>query len=124
MSDADKHIRVCLESIMEAIEATSAAIPLGLCPAPSVTAVIPIDLINNARAWLDARLNNQLLDDDPRLKSLCKVGEGKQCCRWLARGPRGYFCAKFDPAIADAIRERAEAGQLGALGDNCPGLTP
>jgi hypothetical protein len=69
-------------------------------------------------------MNNQLLDNDPRLKDLCKVGSGELCCRWLARGGSGYFCAKFDPAIADAIRERAAAGELGALGDNCPGLTP
>jgi hypothetical protein len=67
---------------------------------------------------------NQLPDDDPRLNALCRIGEGKDCCRWLARGPRGYFCAKLDPTIAPAIAERFEAGQMAAQGDNCEGLQP
>jgi hypothetical protein len=47
-------IRTSLVATLEAIESTQAAIPLTLCPAPSVTAVIPIELVNNARAWLQA----------------------------------------------------------------------
>jgi len=68
--------------------------------------------------------NNHLPDDDPRLKSLCRIGEGKLCCRWLARGGKGYFCAKLDPEIRAWIEQESAAGRVGAQGDNCDGLTP
>lgn len=66
-------------------------------------------------------MSNQL-ENDRRLKSLCRVGEGERCCRWLARGWNGYFCAKLDRGVAPYIAERFAAGTLGAKGDNCPGL--
>jgi hypothetical protein len=47
-------IRTALETIVDTIEETQAAIPLTLCPAPSVTAVIPVELVHNAQAWLQA----------------------------------------------------------------------
>lgn len=68
-------------------------------------------------------MSNQLADGDPRLQSLCKIGAGAECCRWLARGGTGYFCAKFDPDLARQIAERFEAGEMRAKGDNCPGLS-
>jgi hypothetical protein len=45
-------IRTALKTIVDAIEETRAAIPQTLFPTPSVTAVIPIELVNNAHAWL------------------------------------------------------------------------
>jgi hypothetical protein len=68
--------------------------------------------------------SNRLADGDPRLKSLCKLGLGVQCCRWLARDGDGCFCAKFDPDMAPHIAKRFASGEMGAQGDNCPGLTP
>jgi hypothetical protein len=69
-------------------------------------------------------MSNRLCDSDPRLKSLCRAGEGERCCRWLARGGAGFFCAKLDQDIAPFIDERHAAGILGAKGDHCPGLPP
>lgn len=69
-------------------------------------------------------MSNLLSDDDPRLESLCKKGAGAECCRWLSRGGKGFFCAKLDFAIARYIEEQFAAGRMNAQGDNCPGLAP
>lgn len=67
---------------------------------------------------------NRLSNEDPRLISLCRMGQGERCCRWLARGRAGYFCAKLDVEIARWIQARFDSGEMGACGDNCPGLAP
>lgn len=67
-------------------------------------------------------MSNRLPDSDPRLKSLCHVGDGENCCRWLARASRGFFCAKLDTDLAPLIEQRFADGSLRARGDHCPGL--
>lgn len=69
-------------------------------------------------------MSNLLADSDPRLQSLCHLGEGEQCCRWLARGPRGFFCAKLETDLAPYIAQSFADGYLRARGDHCPGLPP
>lgn len=52
------------------------------------------------------------------LKTICKLGEGKACCRYLYIGP-GFNCAKIEPGMKATID--AEAHRMNAQGDNCEG---
>src|SRR5207237_8250984 len=62
--------------------------------------------------------------DESRARDVCLVGGGERSCRWLGRGPVGYMCLKHDPSLNGIIRQRFEAGEMGAKGDNCDGLWP
>lgn len=53
------------------------------------------------------------------VNEVCKLGQGPACCAFLTMR-NGFECAKGTP-IEAAIRERLEAGTMGAKGDNCPG---
>ena len=49
---------------------------------------------------------------------VCKIGEGKDCCRFLVAGHNGLECAKgteFENII------NARRGEMTAQGDNCDG---
>jgi hypothetical protein len=64
--------------------------------------------------------------DWQHIQAVCKIGKGKECCRYLAighsttLGAAGWSCEKHSNmrAILDA---RVAAGKHRARGDNCPG---
>lgn len=61
-----------------------------------------------------------MADDFPALsyiKTVCRIGQGAACCRYLTMGPGGWRCEKLTTlrATLDA------ANHMVARGDNCPG---
>ena len=59
------------------------------------------------------------MKEDGHLKSVCKIGQGAQCCRYLTGNPADFKCAKTNGMKA-AIDARAE--KMKSKGDNCPGM--
>jgi hypothetical protein len=57
-----------------------------------------------------------------RLKEICKLGQGAECCRYLVIDQVGIHCAKFDVRLSDQIHARIARGLMTAVGDNCPGI--
>jgi hypothetical protein len=63
-----------------------------------------------------------LIPDDT-LHSICKIGQGKACCRYVIAGPGGIECAKHTD-LRNLLDKRVAAGTFVAQGDNCAGLKP
>jgi len=57
---------------------------------------------------------------DETLKNICKIGQGDECCRYLACGADGFECLKHTP-IAKILDSRVETGTMSARGNNCEG---
>jgi hypothetical protein len=53
-------------------------------------------------------------------KTVCKVGQGRECCRYLTCGPNGWSCEKHT-ALGRTLDKRVEEKSIGARGDNCLG---
>jgi hypothetical protein len=58
------------------------------------------------------------------LYDVCKLGHGKEACRYLVIDMKGFACGKLSEPVASAISSRIAEGTLNALGDNCEGLPP
>ena len=58
--------------------------------------------------------------DDEKLKTVCKIGQGKDCCRYLACGTKGFECMK-NTYLAKLLDSRVKACTMTAQGDNCDG---
>lgn len=56
-----------------------------------------------------------------RAGTVCHIGEGALCCRYLAGGPNGLECLKHT-SLALELDLRASLGTMVARGDNCEGL--
>jgi len=56
--------------------------------------------------------------DKETAKNLCKLGKGKECCRYLMCGKSGLECAKNTP-FALIIDKKVRSGVFFAQGDNC-----
>lgn len=66
-------------------------------------------------------MNTRDLIPEHHVTLACRPGTAA-CCAFLASaGPPNYFCAKGDPSLARVIRQRLEAGEMNARGDNCGG---
>jgi hypothetical protein len=57
---------------------------------------------------------------DTHAKEVCKLGQGAACCRYLTMGPRGWSCEKHGD-LRYYIDDRANAGKMTAVSDNCDG---
>jgi len=56
------------------------------------------------------------------IKSVCKMGAGGgQCCRYLTMGSAGFECANLEPEMKELLDQRADSGQMNAIGKNCNG---
>jgi hypothetical protein len=51
----------------------------------------------------------------------CKVGQDKECCRYITVGANGFDCEKLGP-LKSTFDLRVEVGYMNAQGDNCDGL--
>lgn len=58
--------------------------------------------------------------NDEKVKNVCKVGQGQDCCRYLAVGGDGFECLK-NTSIAKLLDYRVKTGTINARGDNCDG---
>ena len=52
---------------------------------------------------------------------ICKMGQGKETCRYLATGSR-WECLKTSCLLKKNIDKKVENGEMIAKGDNCQGL--
>ena len=57
---------------------------------------------------------------DSMLKDTCLIGQGVDCCRYIACGVNGFECAKHDESLKDALD--ANVTLMTAKSDNCNGL--
>jgi hypothetical protein len=53
-------------------------------------------------------------------KSVCKIGTGYACCRYLTMAPKGWSCEK-GTALKETLDLKVAKGQMIARGDNCEG---
>jgi hypothetical protein len=58
--------------------------------------------------------------DDAHAHEVCKIGQGKDCCRYLTMGAKGWSCEKSSD-LADQIDGRVAAGAFVATSINCNG---
>lgn len=58
--------------------------------------------------------------DDEHAKTVCKVGQGAACCRYLTMGGDGWSCEKLT-GLRRAIDNRVRLGKFTAISDNCEG---
>lgn len=54
------------------------------------------------------------------LSEVCKIGQGKACCRYIVAGAKGIECAKTT-SLKPTIDARVES--MVAQSDNCDGVT-
>ena len=52
--------------------------------------------------------------------TICKIGQGAACCRYLACGGNGFECLKHSEHMK-YLDKRAAAKDMHAQSDNCPG---
>ncbi len=52
------------------------------------------------------------------IKDTCKIGQGRECCRYLTAGPDGFCCEK----LSSMKSHLDHATHMTARGDNCDGL--
>ena len=70
---------------------------------------------------------SKLLSDKKRainedaLKSVCRIGEGQDTCRYIMRNKDDYVCVK-NSIVQISIDENVERGGMVARGNNCSGL--
>lgn len=53
------------------------------------------------------------------LKNVCKIGQGKDCCRYILFTSSGFECGK-STSLKETIDEGVD--KMIAKGDNCKGL--
>ena len=51
---------------------------------------------------------------------ICKIGQGKDCCKYLIMGKSGFECAKFTTSTKLLIDKNWNPQKV-AQGDNCAG---
>jgi len=54
------------------------------------------------------------------VKTVCKIGQGHDCCRYLVMGMQGFECAKHS-AMASHLDMRVAQESITARGNNCEG---
>lgn len=58
--------------------------------------------------------------DKEHVKSVCKIGQGHDCCRYLTMAPLGWSCEKRG-ALKKYLDMRVATAGMVARGDNCEG---
>jgi len=57
---------------------------------------------------------------ETHVKTICRIGQGKECCRYLTVGPQGFMCAKHT-SIKQYLDFRVKNNDITAQGNNCDG---
>jgi hypothetical protein len=57
---------------------------------------------------------------NPNVATVCLIGAGNKCCRYLMVGGYGFECAKIT-ALKTTLDTRVKQGRMIAQGDNCEG---
>jgi hypothetical protein len=58
--------------------------------------------------------------EDQWAKEICRIGQGKDCCRFLTMAPTGWSCEKTS-SFSDHLTTKASLGLMVAISDNCEG---
>ena len=56
------------------------------------------------------------------VKDICKIGQGRECCRYLIVGGLGFECAKLTK-LKTLLDKRVLKDSMTAQGDNCKGYS-
>lgn len=64
---------------------------------------------------------DELTDD--HAKTVCKIGQGNDCCRYLTMSGMGWGCEK-GTALKFLLDARVATQSINARGDNCEGVQP
>ena len=68
------------------------------------------------------KLNTPLaLVGDDHARTVCKIGQGAACCRYLTVGAHGFECEKHS-RLARILDARVLVGAMVSRGDNCKGI--
>jgi hypothetical protein len=59
--------------------------------------------------------------NNKHITEICKMGQGKDCCRYLTCGSEGFMCAKLNPSLAMILDKRVREETITARADNCKG---
>lgn len=59
--------------------------------------------------------------DDKFVENTCRLGCGKECCRYLGMGMKGWKCLKLTN-LKSIIDEKVNSKAMSAEGDNCEGI--
>ena len=64
------------------------------------------------------------IDDKAKahINSVCKMGQGASCCKYLVMGTKGFECMKTDPKNKKVIDDNWATTPHVAQGDNCEGF--
>lgn len=54
------------------------------------------------------------------IRTVCKIGQGKLCCRYLVMGTLGFECVK-NTSLRSTLDNRVDMNAITAQGDNCEG---
>lgn len=54
------------------------------------------------------------------VKTVCKIGQGNDCCRYLVMGSQGFECVK-NTSLRSTLDSRVAMNAIVAQGDNCEG---
>jgi hypothetical protein len=55
-----------------------------------------------------------------KVNTICKIGCGHKCCRYLVMAPEGFECAKLT-GMKEYLDARVASSTINARGDNCEG---
>jgi hypothetical protein len=56
------------------------------------------------------------------LLTVCKIGQGHECCRYVLMSADGWMCGKVDPASRKLLDDPIRRARFTAQGDNCDGV--
>ena len=68
--------------------------------------------------------HTEIILDADEAKSICRVGQGSECCAFLVMGGDGFECIRMSYPINATIFTRLEEGTMNAKGEgrwkDCP----
>lgn len=56
-----------------------------------------------------------------KVKEVCKIGQGHECCRYIGMGGSGFCCMKLISSAKEQLDHRVKLETIIARGDNCEG---
>lgn len=61
------------------------------------------------------------MDRTGHLYDVCKIGQGRDCCRYIIGDGKGLHCAKLAVSLKEEIDRRVLFNAMTARADNCAG---
>lgn len=68
--------------------------------------------------------HTEIMLEAEEAKTICRLGQGSECCAFLVVGGNGFECIRMSSSISGIIFDRLEQGTMNAKGrgewDDCP----